>query len=60
MTWQFIQAPNYTGDISIGWLAEDRCGGRDFSVSHLRNGIHGVDYFQNGSWVAAQMNSATW
>jgi Cellulose binding domain len=57
MTWQFIPAPNYTGDIAIGFLAGAQVWWPAISVSHLRNGIHGVEYLQNGSWVAAQMNS---
>ena len=57
MTWQFIQAPNYTGDLTIGFLSGAQVWWPAISVSHLRNGIHGVEYLQNGSWVAAQMNS---
>jgi hypothetical protein len=57
MTWQFIQAPGYTGDITIGWMAGAQVWWPAIAVSHLRNGIHAVEYFQNGSWVAAQMNS---
>ena len=26
-------------------------------MSHLPNGIHGVEYFANGAWQQAQMNS---
>lgn len=57
MTWQFIPAPGYSGDINIGFLSGAQVWWPAISVSHLRNGIHGVEYLQNGAWVAAQMNS---
>src|SRR5688572_496636 len=57
MTWQFIPAPNYSGDINIGFLSGAQVWWPAISVSHLANGIHGVEYLQNGAWVTAQMNS---
>jgi hypothetical protein len=57
MTWQFIPAPNYTGDIQIGFLAGAQVWWPAISVSRLANGIHGVEYLANGVWQAAQMNS---
>ncbi len=57
MTWQFISAPGYSGDINIGFLSGAQVWWPAISVSHLANGIHGVEYLQNGAWVAAAMNS---
>jgi hypothetical protein len=57
MTWQFIPAPNYTGDIQIGFLAGAQVWWPAISVSRLANGIHGVEFLQGGVWQPAQMNS---
>jgi len=57
ITWQFEPAPNYTGDISIGFLQGAQSFWGAISVSHLANGIHGVQYFSNGAWVNAAMDS---
>ncbi|MBX6357532.1 MAG: cellulose binding domain-containing protein [Micromonosporaceae bacterium] len=55
--WSFIPAPDYTGDIKIGFLQGAQQWWPAISVSHLPNGIHGVEYFANGAWQQAQMNS---
>ncbi|HUR05541.1 MAG TPA: cellulose binding domain-containing protein [Nonomuraea sp.] len=57
VTWSFIPAPNYSGDINIGFLQSAQVWWPAISVSHLANGIHGVEYFANGAWQTAQMNS---
>ncbi|HLG79166.1 MAG TPA: cellulose binding domain-containing protein [Ktedonobacteraceae bacterium] len=57
ISWQFIPAPNYTGDIQIGFLQGANPYWSAISVTHLANGIHGVEYYQNGSWVNAPMDS---
>lgn len=57
ISWQFIPAPNYTGDINIGFLQGANPFWSAISVTHLANGIHGVEYFQNGTWVNAPMDS---
>jgi hypothetical protein len=56
LSWSFIPAPNYTGDIQIGFLQGAQRWWGALSVSHLPNGIHSVEYFQNGAWVPAQMD----
>lgn len=56
VSWEFIPAPNYTGDISIGFLQGAQAWWGAVSISHLANGIHGVDYFANGAWQPARMN----
>ncbi|GAB3426471.1 expansin family protein [Flindersiella endophytica] len=57
ISWQFVPAPNYTGDIRIGFLQGAQVWWGAIAISHLPNGIHGVEYFSNGSWQQAQMNS---
>lgn len=57
VTWSFVPAPNYTGDIQIGFLQGAQRWWPAISVSRLRNGIHGVEFLANGVWRAATMNS---
>jgi Cellulose binding domain len=57
VSWQFITAPSYTGDIKIGAIQGAQTYWPAIAVSHLPNGIHGVRYFANGSWVSAGMDS---
>lgn len=54
--WSFVPPPNYTGDITIGFLQSAQPWWGAVSISHLANGIHGVDYFAGGAWQTAQMN----
>jgi Cellulose binding domain len=56
MSWQFIPAPNYSGDIQVGFLQGAQVWWPAISVSHLSNGIHSVEYLANGVWQTAQMN----
>ena len=57
VTWQFIPAPNYTGDIDIGAIQGSQPYWPAIAISHLPNGIHGVQYYANGTWTAATMDS---
>ncbi|MBN1310368.1 MAG: cellulose binding domain-containing protein [Anaerolineae bacterium] len=57
VSWQFIEAPNYTGDIEIGFLKDAQIWWTAIAITHLRNGIHGLDYYENGAWVSAVMNA---
>jgi hypothetical protein len=57
VTWQFIQAPNYAGNIDIGFIQSAQPYWPAVAISHLPNGIHGVQYYANGSWVTATMDS---
>jgi hypothetical protein len=56
MNWRFVPAPGYAGDIRIGFLQGAQRWWPAISVSHLANGIHGVEYFADGAWHTAQMN----
>lgn len=57
VSWSFVPAPNYTGDIRIGFLQGAQRYWPAIAVSHLANGIHGVEYLADGVWKAATMNS---
>ena len=57
ISWQLISAPNYTGDIKIAFLRGANLYWSAISVTHLANGIHGIRYYQNGTWVRASMDS---
>jgi hypothetical protein len=57
VSWQFIPAPGYTGDIGIGAIQGAQPYWPAIAISHLPNGIHGVRYYANGSWVSATMDS---
>jgi hypothetical protein len=57
VTWQFIPAPNYTGNIDIGAIQGSQPYWPAIAISHLPNGITGVNYYANGAWVSATMDS---
>ncbi|HVV22683.1 MAG TPA: cellulose binding domain-containing protein [Pseudonocardiaceae bacterium] len=56
ITWQFVPTPNYSGDIRIGFLQGAQTWWGATAISHLPNGIHGVQYFANGTWQNATMD----
>ncbi len=49
--WQFSPAPGYTGDINIGAIQGAQPYWPAIAISHLPNGIHGVQYYANGAWA---------
>jgi hypothetical protein len=57
VSWQFVPAPNYTGDINIGFIQGAQSYWSAIAISHLPNGIHGVNYYSAGAWHSATMNS---
>ncbi|MEV6849555.1 cellulose binding domain-containing protein [Actinoplanes sp. NPDC051411] len=57
ITWKFIPAPAYTGDIKIGFLQGAQAYWPAIAVNHLANGIHSVEYLNGGTWHTAKMNS---
>ncbi|SBT55047.1 cellulose binding domain-containing protein [Micromonospora narathiwatensis] len=57
VSWSFVPAPNYTGDIRIGFLRGAQRYWPAIAVSHLANGLHSVEYLADGAWKAATMNS---
>lgn len=56
ISWKFIPAPDYTGDIQIGFLQSAQPYWPALSISHLPNGIHGVEYWADGAWQKATMD----
>jgi cellulose binding protein with CBM2 domain len=56
VTWQFEPAPNYSGDINIGFLQGAQTWWSAISVSHLPNGIHNIQYQQGGTWQSGKMD----
>ena len=56
ISWKFIDPPQYTGDIQIGFLGQAQSWWGAIAVSHLPNGIHGVEFYADGSWQEAAMN----
>ncbi|MEV6610099.1 cellulose binding domain-containing protein [Kutzneria sp. NPDC051319] len=56
ISWQFVPTPNYTGDIQIGFLQGAQTWWGATAISHLPNGIHGVQYYANGAWTNAAMD----
>ncbi|MFF4019926.1 cellulose binding domain-containing protein [Streptomyces sp. NPDC001843] len=57
ISWSFISAPDYSGDISIGFVKNAATWWPTIDVTHLPNGIHGVEYYDGRAWVAADMIS---
>ena len=57
VSWQYETAPNYTGDINIGFIQGAQVWWTPVGVTHLFNGIHGMDYFNGTAWVAATMDA---
>jgi len=57
VTWQYETAPNYTGDINIGFIQGAQVWWSPIAITHLLNGIHGVDYWNGTAWVKATMDS---
>ena len=56
VTWEFIEAPHYSGDIEIGFIQGSEKWWAGVSINHLPNGIHGVENFTGGAWAPATMN----
>jgi len=57
ITWKFIPAPAYSGDIRIGFLQGAQAYWPAIAVNHLADGIHSVEYLNGGTWHTAKMNS---
>src|SRR6185312_9077975 len=57
VSWQFVAAPSYTGDINIGFIQGAQAYWSAIAVSHLANGIHGIQYYSNGTWQSGTMDS---
>eukprot|EP00727_Mastigamoeba_balamuthi_P011404 m51a1_g6887 hypothetical protein (190) ;mRNA; r:247779-248501 len=51
ITWQWIESPNYSGDIKVGLFGGSKREWLGLVITHLPNGIHAVEMKQNGNWV---------
>eukprot|EP01121_Diplochlamys_sp_Union-15-3_P015581 TRINITY_DN5186_c0_g1_i1.p1 TRINITY_DN5186_c0_g1~~TRINITY_DN5186_c0_g1_i1.p1 ORF type:complete len:293 (-),score=32.91 TRINITY_DN5186_c0_g1_i1:53-931(-) len=58
ISWNFITAPNYVGDIKIGFIENSQpIYFIAIAVLHLPNGISGIERDMNGTWQKATMIS---
>lgn len=57
VSWKFIPAPAYSGDVKIGFMQGAETWWAAASFSHLANGIHGVESWSGGQWVDSKMNA---
>ena len=55
--WEYIEAPNYTGDIKIHVMEAAQRYYMPILITNLPNGIHKVEQKVNGKWVNVPMNS---
>lgn len=54
--WEYIPAPNYTGDIKVYFIKDAQFWWPAIAINHLENGIHLVEEKINGQWIEAQRN----
>jgi hypothetical protein len=58
VSWSYVPAPNYTGDLKLGFLQGAQRYWTAIAVSHLPNGVHGVEFLgADGTWQQAQPDS---
>ncbi|MCU0431770.1 MAG: expansin-like protein [Cytophagaceae bacterium] len=57
ITWEYVKAPNYTGDINIWFLQHSQTFWASIMVNHLENGIHRIEQKIGSNWVSLTMNS---
>ncbi|MBE1495953.1 hypothetical protein H4696_003053 [Amycolatopsis lexingtonensis] len=58
VSWSYVPAPGYTGDLKLGFLQGAQRYWTAIAVSHLPNGVHGVEFLgADGSWQQAQPDS---
>lgn len=58
VTWSFVSAPNYTGDLKIGFRRDSQKWWTSVLLTHLQNGVGGVKYYQNGRWIPAKTSGS--
>jgi hypothetical protein len=58
VSWSYVSSPNYTGDIRLGFLQGAQRYWTAIAVSHLPNGIHGLEFLgADGTWQQATPDS---
>jgi len=55
--WEYIEAPNYSGDIKIHLMENAQRYYTPILITNLPNGIHKVEQKVNGKWENVPMNS---
>lgn len=54
--WEYIEAPNYTGDVKIHMMQAAQRYYAPILITNLKNGIHKVEQKVNGNWVNVPKN----
>ena len=49
LSWEFIPAPNYSGDLKIGFMQNAFNWWPAIAVTNLPNGIHSLEYLAPGA-----------
>jgi hypothetical protein len=57
ISWHYIEAPNYSGDVRIFFIKGAQIYWPAILITHLKNGIHGVQQKVGTGWVTAKRNS---
>jgi hypothetical protein len=57
MSWEFVEAPNYSGDIALYFMKGAQYYWPAIMINHLQNGISKVEQKINGKWVIINPNS---
>jgi hypothetical protein len=57
ISWHYIEAPNYSGDVRIFFIKGAQIYWPAILITHLKNGIHGVQQKVGTAWVTAKRNS---
>ncbi len=55
VTWRYVDAPDYSGDVQIGFARNASRGWPTILIKHLQRGIHRVEQWVNGQWLAQPM-----
>jgi len=57
INWEFVESPNYSGDIDIYFMQNAQYYWPAIMINHLRNGISKVEQYFGGQWVTIENNS---
>ena len=56
VTWRYVDAPAYSGDVNIGFAQNASRGWPTILLTHLRRGVHRVEQLVGGRWVTQPMH----
>lgn len=57
ISWEYVDAPNYAGDIKIYFMENSFEYWSSIFITNLEKGIHGIEQKVGGNWVKLNMNS---